>query len=89
MTWAAYFPPKDRGGRVLYVLDATHGIDVLEFDRPEAGPLSASGKACTGRRCAVRAAPTVRAPVRADWRAVAPVTGTPLEDFGYACRIRL
>ncbi|HEX2196184.1 MAG TPA: hypothetical protein VHJ76_04585, partial [Actinomycetota bacterium] len=47
MTWAAYFPPTDRSGRVLYVLDATHGIDVLEFDRPARGPLSASGKACT------------------------------------------
>ncbi|MDQ3951981.1 MAG: hypothetical protein M3279_03290 [Actinomycetota bacterium] len=89
MTWAAYFPPTDRSGRVLYVLDATHGIDVLEFARPKTGPLSASGKACAGRRCARRVAPTVRAPIRAEWRAVAPPAGTPLNDFGYACRIRL
>lgn len=89
MTWAAYFPPTDRGGRVLYVLDATHGIDVLEFDRPKAGPLSASGKACSGPRCAFRVAPTVRAPIRKAWRATAPSAGTPLADFGYACRIRL
>ncbi|HEX2294161.1 MAG TPA: hypothetical protein VHN37_02505, partial [Actinomycetota bacterium] len=89
MTWAAYFPPTDRGGRVLYVLDATHGIDVLEFDRPEKGPLSASGKACSGPRCAKRLAPTVRAPILPEWRAVAPATGAPLADFGYACRIRI
>jgi hypothetical protein len=62
MTWAAYFPPTDRSGRVLYVLGAA-------------------------LRAAV--APTVRAPIRAEWRAVAPPVGTPLNDFGYACRIRL
>lgn len=89
MTWAAYYPPTDRSGRVIYVFDATHGIDVIEFDRPNTGPLSATGKACTGRRCAFRVAPTVRAPIRANWRAVAPATGTPLANFGYACRIRL
>ena len=89
MTWAAYFPPTDRAGRVAYVFDATHGIDVIEFDRPKTGPISASGKACAGRRCAFRVAPTVRAPMRREWRAVTPATGTPLADFGYACRIRI
>ena len=89
MTWAAYFPPTDKSGRVLYVFDATHGIDVLEFDRPAKGPLSRSGKSGGAAGCARRVAPTVRAPIRAEWRAASPVVGTPNGDYGFACRIRL
>ncbi|MDQ3991284.1 MAG: hypothetical protein M3245_03090 [Actinomycetota bacterium] len=39
-TWAAHFPPTDPKGRIIYVLDATHGIDVLDYDRPVTGPLA-------------------------------------------------
>jgi hypothetical protein len=38
--WAAYWAPTDPKGRVLYAVDASHGIDVLEFDRPTSGPLA-------------------------------------------------
>lgn len=38
--WAAHWAPTDPKGRILYALDASHGIDVLEFDRPTEGPLA-------------------------------------------------
>jgi hypothetical protein len=33
LAWAAYFPPTDKSGKVVYVLDATAGIHVLSIDR--------------------------------------------------------
>ena len=32
-TWAAYFPPTDKTGTIVYALDFARGIDVLRFDR--------------------------------------------------------
>ena len=46
LSWAAYFPPTDPEGRVIYLLDGSHGIDVLEFDRPTEGPLAVPGDDC-------------------------------------------
>ena len=37
-SWAAYFSPTDPKGRVVYVLDASLGLVVLEYDRPTEGP---------------------------------------------------
>jgi hypothetical protein len=35
MMWAAYWAPTDPDDEIVYALDATHGIDVLRFDRGE------------------------------------------------------
>jgi hypothetical protein len=37
-SWAAYFSPTDPAGRVVYMLDASLGIVVLEYDRLTQGP---------------------------------------------------
>ena len=37
-SWAAYFPPTDPSGRIVYMLDASLGLVVLEYDRPTEGP---------------------------------------------------
>jgi hypothetical protein len=37
-SWAAYFPPTDPTGRAVYMLDASLGLVVLEYDRPTDGP---------------------------------------------------
>ena len=60
-TWAAYFPPTDPTGEIVYAIDATHGIDVLRIDLPDEG--------------GVAAAPTVVAPIRPEWRGTAPTVG--------------
>jgi hypothetical protein len=39
-SWASYFAPTDPTGRVFYVLDASLGVVVLEYDRPVDGPLA-------------------------------------------------
>src|SRR5688500_7229166 len=39
-SWAAYFPPTDETGRIVYMLDVSLGLAVLEFDRPTEGPLA-------------------------------------------------
>jgi hypothetical protein len=39
-SWAAYFAPTDPAGRIFYLLDASLGVVVAEYDRPEEGPLS-------------------------------------------------
>ena len=86
MTWAAHFAPTDKTSSVVYVLDATHGIDVLRLTRPAKGPLSAPAEACRTQACRDRNRPPgVRAPVLPQWS-----TGTPLAGlnptFGWACR---
>lgn len=43
-SWAAYFPPTDPTGRFVYLLDATLGLVVLEYDRPTEGPLAMGGE---------------------------------------------
>jgi hypothetical protein len=70
-TWGAYFAPTDPSGRIVYSVDASHGIDVLEFERPDD----------------VSTAATVGAPVRAEWTTTAPATGAPSTTYGFACRI--
>jgi len=39
-SWASYFAPTDPAGRAFYLLDASLGIVVLEYDRPVEGPLA-------------------------------------------------
>ena len=85
MTWAAYFAPTDPTGEILYVFDASHGIDVLRLDRPSAGPLSHPHVVCTAD-CLAQRPPTLRAPIRMSWLVGVP-TGIPDKRFGYACRI--
>ena len=86
MTWAAYFAPTDKTNSIVYVLDATHGIDVLQLARPAKGPLSSPAVACETRACRDRnKPPKAAAPVLEQW-----TTGTPLAfmnpTFGWACR---
>lgn len=71
VTWAAYWAPRDLEREVVYVLDASHGIDVIRFDRPATGE-----------------SPTLRAPIRREWRRSSPAA-IPSTAFGYACRIPL
>jgi hypothetical protein len=86
LAWAAYFPPTDRSGRIVYALDASHGIDVLEYDRPTAGPLS---ERCARQgKCEGPSPAAVEAPIFPAWRAAAPA-GAPSTMFGFACRIAL
>jgi hypothetical protein len=40
VSWATYFAPTDPSGRVLYMLDASLGLIVFEYDRPTEGPLA-------------------------------------------------
>ncbi|MGH2751933.1 MAG: LVIVD repeat-containing protein [Actinomycetota bacterium] len=86
MTWSAYFPPTDPTGEIVYVADATHGIDVIRWDRPDEGPLSMSGADCRNPNgCKPK---TRQAPVRDEWRA-SPTSGIPNGSFGYACRLNV
>jgi hypothetical protein len=39
-SWAAYFAPTDPAGRIFYLLDASLGVVVAEYDRPDDGPLA-------------------------------------------------
>jgi hypothetical protein len=92
VTWAAYFPPTDPVGEVIYSIDAARGIDVLEFDRPDRGPLSIRGGECQGKgskACAEETAPSLIAPIRPAWLGSAPVVGAPTATFGFACRTSL
>jgi hypothetical protein len=73
LNWAAYFPPTDLSGSIVYSFDATHGIDVLQLALP-------GGKG--------RNAPTVKAAIRPEWFAESPV-GTPTDLYGFACRLGL
>jgi len=66
------------------VMDATHGIDVVRWDRPEEGPLSIGDKRCTkANGCKPK---TQRAPVRSEWR-LSPTAGLPNGNYGLACRL--
>ena len=53
LTWAAYFPPTDKSGEIVYVLNASHGIDVIHVDRAKK----------------TKDMPTVTAPILPEWRA--------------------
>ena len=90
-TWAAYFAPTDLSGEIVYSLDASHGIDVLRFDRPDRGPLSSTGRSCDGgksrKQCAEEGSPTLIAPIRQQWVLGTTAAGSPTETFGFACRI--
>jgi hypothetical protein len=87
LNWAAYFPPTDPTGELVYSFDATHGIDVLRLARPAQGKLSVPRDACE-RNCARFRPPTVKMPIRSAWFG-APSVGNPNGDFGYACRLNL
>jgi hypothetical protein len=92
-TWAAYFAPTDPSGQIVYSLDASHGIDVLRFDRPERGPLSPTGRPCdagkSAKQCAEEGSPSLIAPIRQEWVLGTPEAGSPTATFGFACRIGL
>ena len=90
MTWAAYFAPTDPSLQTVYVLDATHGIDVLSFARPARGALSAPSAPCQTARCRKQnKVSRVIAPVKDEWFTGAPTVGLPNKNFGFACRIAL
>ncbi len=76
MTWAAYFPPTDRSGEIVYALDFARGIEVLRFDRGD-------------RR--VRRAPVRRSWLRDRPRSPGTGGGrtalTRKTDFGFVCRL--
>ena len=87
MTWAAYFTPTDPTGRIVYVLDASHGIDVLKISRPARGPLSSPRRPCRSTRdCRQQRPRTATAPTRPEWYTTQP-RGIADPRFGYACRI--
>ena len=52
MAWAAYFPPTDKTGEIVYAFNATRGIDILRVDR--------------GKN--TKHMPTVTAPILPQWR---------------------
>ncbi|HVM18577.1 MAG TPA: hypothetical protein VM307_01310 [Egibacteraceae bacterium] len=52
LAWGAYFPPNNKAGDLVYVLNASRGIDILKIDRPKHN----------------RAMPTVTAPVLPQWK---------------------
>jgi hypothetical protein len=52
LAWAAYFPPTDKTGEIVYVLNATRGIDIIRVDRPKN----------------TKHMPTVTAPILPQWR---------------------
>jgi hypothetical protein len=35
LAWAAYFPPTDKSGEIVYVLNASRGIDIIRVERPK------------------------------------------------------
>ena len=86
LNWAAYFPPTDPTGEIVYSFDATHGIDVLKLARPAKGALSVPREPCVN--CARFRPPTVKMPIRPEWYS-APTIGLPDDRFGYVCRLNL
>lgn len=87
LNWAAYFAPTDPTGEIVYSFDATHGIDVLSFNRPAQGKLSVPRDPCESN-CQRFRPSTVKMPIRSEWFGT-PTVGTPNGDFGYACRLNL
>jgi hypothetical protein len=91
-SWAAYFAPTDPAGRVFYVLDASLGVVVLEYDRPVDGPLAIPvckakkkgkpSKGCKGQGSSAKGRSSSEEAERYEPTVVAPVreewtTGTP------------
>ena len=87
LNWAAYFAPTDPSGEIVYSLDASHGLDVLQLARPAQGKLSYPQKACKSD-CARHKPKTATMPIRPEWFAE-PSVGTATDTFGYACRLNL
>jgi LVIVD repeat len=87
-TWAAHFAPTDPTKSTVYVLDASHGIDVLKITRPEKGKRSAPFVACNTAQCERNHKPDkVVADILASWSAAPPDLGLSDSRFGYACRL--
>ena len=87
LNWAAYFAPTDPKGEIVYSLDASHGLDVLQLVRPSKGKTSYPYKECTSN-CAKVKPKTVTMKIRPEWFAESSI-GTASETFGYACRLNL
>ncbi len=51
MAWAAYYPPTDKSGEIVYVLNATRGIDIIKVARSKK----------------IKNMPTVVAPILPQW----------------------
>lgn len=86
--WAAHFNPNDPSKSIVYVLDASHGIDVLKLTRPAKGKRSAPFDKCNTVLCEHNNKPDkVTAPVLAAWSAAPPTFGLEDSRFGYACRL--
>ena len=87
-TWAAHFAPNDPEKSIVYVLDATHGIDVLKLTRPEKGKRSAPFDPCNTAQCELNNKPDkVIADILPAWSAAPPTYGLDDSRFGYACRL--
>ena len=87
-TWAAHFAPTDENKSIVYVLDASHGIDVLKLTRPAKGSRSAPFVPCQTILCEHNNKPEkVIADVLPAWSAAPPTYGLEDSRFGYACRL--
>jgi hypothetical protein len=96
MVWASYFAPTDPSRQIIYQLDYTSGVHVLQLDRPAKGSRSTvpcdQSTLSSRERCELRNRPAaVTAPVLPQWTASAPGL-PPLKagqdaTWGFACRI--
>ena len=96
MAWAAYFAPTDPTQQVIYQLDYTSGVHVLQLDRPAKGKRSTVPCAQVLRvdrqRCELKHRPArVVAPVLDAWTTefpgLPPMQAGANETWGYACRL--
>ena len=65
LAWGAYYPPTDRSGELVYVLDHTRGIDVLRVHRPKRN----------------KDMPTVTAPILPEWRISTELKASPTYGY--------
>lgn len=98
MVWASYFAPTDPTRQIIYQLDYTSGIHVLELARPAKGKRSTVAcdqrKASKRKACESRHRPdTLVAPVLDQWTTefpgLPPLPAGGDGTWGYACRISL
>lgn len=96
MVWAAYFAPNDPKQQIIYQLDYTSGVHVLQLDRPAKGKRSTEPCAQDLRvqrvQCEQRHRPArLVAPELDQWTTefpgLPPMQAGVSDTWGYACRI--